>query len=84
MCINFDPKWIKKKAWPPLNDGNVYIINVMSVIQQPVKILEEKNKKTKNSNYKKNKKRKEEKNEKKLKRREEKEENYKKKRSKNY
>ena len=37
MCINFDPKWIKKKAWPPLNDGNVYIINVMSVIQQPVK-----------------------------------------------
>jgi hypothetical protein len=31
MCINFDPKWIKK-AWPPLktpqNDGNVYIINV--------------------------------------------------------
>ena len=44
----------------------------MSVIQQPVKIQEEKNMKTKNSNYKKNKKRKEEKNKKKLKRREEK------------
>ncbi len=52
-----------KKVWPPRkspqNDGYVYIINTlyMSVILQPVKISEEKNKKTTNITYEKDKKR---------------------------